>query len=110
MRSVARSNCVVIDGDTIRHEGVKIRLADIDAPEISTPKCFYERDLGQKARRRLLELLNAAPITIVPTRGPNADRYRRKLRVILQNGRSVGDILVAGGLARRWDGARRPWC
>jgi micrococcal nuclease len=95
-----RRNCV-IDGDTIRHEGVKIRLAGIDAPEISTPRCFYEHDLGQKAKRRLLELLNGGPITIVPTRGPDAGRYGRKLRVILQNGRSVGDILVAEG----WRGA-----
>jgi endonuclease YncB( thermonuclease family) len=101
-----RRNCV-IDGDTIRHEGVKIRLADIDAPEISTPKCFCEHDLGQEAKRRLLELLNGGPITIVPTRGSDADRYGRKLRVILQNGHSVGGILVAEGLARRWDGARR---
>jgi endonuclease YncB( thermonuclease family) len=28
---VNRINCV-IDGDTIRHEGIKIRLADIDTP------------------------------------------------------------------------------
>jgi endonuclease YncB( thermonuclease family) len=36
--------------------------------------------------------------------------YGRKLRVISRNGRSVADALVAEGLARRWDGARRSWC
>jgi endonuclease YncB( thermonuclease family) len=79
-------------------------------PRSAPRSAFNERDLGQKAKRRLLELLNGGPITIVPTRGPDADRYGRKLRVIFKNGRSVGDILVAEGLARRWDGARRPWC
>jgi endonuclease YncB( thermonuclease family) len=103
-----RVNCV-IDGDTIRYEGVKIRLADI-APEISAPKCPYEADLGHKAKRRLLELINAAPIDVVPTGGRDVDRYGRKLRLILQNGRSLADILVAEGLARRWNGARKPWC
>jgi len=104
-----RINCV-IDGDTIRYEGVKIRLADIDTPEISAPKCPYEADLGHKAKLRLLELLNAAPIEVVPTGGRDIDRYGRKPRLILQNGRSLGDILVTEGLARRWNGARRPWC
>jgi endonuclease YncB( thermonuclease family) len=40
----------------------------------------------------------------------DADRYGRKLRVVTRNGRSLGDILVAEGLARRWDGRRRSWC
>ena len=104
-----RVNCV-IDGDTIYHNRVKIRLADIDTPEISKPKCPYEAELGHKAKRRLLELVNAGPIDVVQTRGPDVDQYGRKLRVIMQNGHSLGDILVAEGLARRWNGARRPWC
>jgi endonuclease YncB( thermonuclease family) len=47
-----QQNCV-IDGDTIRYDGVKIRLADIDTPETSRPKCAFEAALGQKAKRRL---------------------------------------------------------
>jgi micrococcal nuclease len=38
------------------------------------------------------------------------DRYGRKLRTIERDGRSLGDVLVAEGLARPWDGARRSWC
>jgi micrococcal nuclease len=106
---VNRMNCV-IDGDTIRHEGIKIRLADIDAPEISSPKCAYESNLGHKAKQRLLELINTGPIDLVPIHGPDVDRYGRKLRLVLQNGHSLGEVLVSEGLARRWDGARRPWC
>ena len=106
--TASRQNCV-IDGDTIRYGGVKIRLADIDAPETFSPRCAAEAALGRHATRRLLELMNAGPFRLVGG-GRDEDRYGRKLRVIERNGRSVGDTLIAEGLARRWDGARRSWC
>jgi micrococcal nuclease len=103
-----RVNCVV-DGDTIWHRGVKIRLADIDTPEVFSPRCASEAALGRQATERLLELVNAGPFEVVPI-DRDADRYGRKLRILARGGRSLGDILVAEGLARRWDGARRSWC
>ena len=44
----------VVDGDTLWIEGAKIRIADIDAHEISEPKCATERALGIRATDRLL--------------------------------------------------------
>jgi hypothetical protein len=102
-------NCV-IDGDTIRYGGVKIRLADIDTPEVYSPKCASEAALGQRATERLLELLNAGQFELAPGGSRDADRYGRKLRILERHGRSLGDTLIAEGLARRWDGARRSWC
>jgi endonuclease YncB( thermonuclease family) len=107
--SAAQGNCV-IDGDTIRYRGVTIRLEDIDAPETHEPKCASEAALGRQATRRLLELMNAGPFEVVYTGGRDEDRYGRKLRLIERDGRSVGAILMAEGLARPWDGARRSWC
>jgi endonuclease YncB( thermonuclease family) len=103
-----RQNCVV-DGDTIWYEGLKIRLADIDAPEISEPKCASEAALGERAKLRLLELVNVGPFDIVSD-GRDEDWYGRKLRVVRRDGRSLGDVLVTEGLARRWNSARRSWC
>lgn len=100
----------MIDGDTIRYSDVKIRLEDIDAPETYRPKCAAEAALGRKATLRLLELMNAGPFNMVRAGGRDEDVYGRKLRVIERNGRSLGSILVAEGLARTWDGARRSWC
>jgi micrococcal nuclease len=100
----------VVDGDTIRYGGLKIRLADIDAPEVSEPKCPSEAALGKQATERLLEVINEGPFEIVHRTGPDEDRYGRKLRVIERDGKSVGDTLISEGLARRWDGARRSWC
>lgn len=103
-----QTNCV-IDGDTIRYRGVKIRIADIDTPEVFSPNCASEAALGERATERLLALLNAGPIELVPI-DRDTDRYGRKLRVIERHGHSLGETLVAEGLARRWDGARRSWC
>jgi endonuclease YncB( thermonuclease family) len=100
----------VVDGDTIQYRGLKIRLADIDTPEVSQPQCASEAALGRQATQRLVQLMNVGPFELVHKRGPDEDRYGRKLRVIERDGRSVGDTLIAEGLARRWDGARRSWC
>ncbi|AUC13205.1 nuclease (plasmid) [Rhizobium sp. Y9] len=104
-----RVNCVV-DGDTIWSDGVKIRVADIDAPEIGTPRCASEKTLGDRATRRLLELVNAGPFEMQSWPGRDEDKYGRKLRVLMRNGRSLGDVLVSEGLARTWAGKRQPWC
>jgi endonuclease YncB( thermonuclease family) len=108
-QSVAQQSCVV-DGDTIRHGGSKIRIADIDTPEISEPKCASEAALGHRAKERLLELLNQGPFDVVHPGGRDEDVYGRKLRTLMRGGRSLGMILVDEGLARRWTGARRSWC
>lgn len=102
------TNCVV-DGDTAWIGGVKVRIADIDAPETHPPRCQLEAGLGNRATARLAELLNAGPFT-VQSAGRDQDRYGRKLRVLSRGGRSLGDQLVEEGFARRYDGGRRPWC
>jgi len=107
--SATRINCVV-DGDTIWLQGEKIRISDIDTPEISKPRCASEEALGHQAKRRLLELLNAGPFQVVRSGSRNKDRYGRLLRVIERDGQSLGMILVSEGLAHVWDGRKHPWC
>ena len=103
------TNCVV-DGDTIWMDGEKIRVADIDAPETHPPRCEREADLGKRATLRLHELVNAGPFEARLIGDRDTDRYGRKLRVLMRNGRSLGDQLVSEGLARTWGGRREPWC
>jgi len=101
-------NCVV-DGDTIWFRGEKIRILNIDAPETHRPKCPSERALGDRATDRLFQLINGKRITLVRD-GRDKDRNGRLLRRVEANGRDVGERLVKEGLARRWEGKRRPWC
>lgn len=99
----------VIDGDTFRYGGETIRIAGIDAPEIRPARCEQEAELGAKATARLHELLRAGPFEMAPV-AREEDKYQRKLRRVLRNGRSLGGVLISEGLARPLDGARRPWC
>ncbi|NNU41113.1 thermonuclease family protein [Rhizobium sophorae] len=101
-------NCVV-DGDTFWFQGQKIRIADIDTPELSPPRCEAERIKGEAAKARLLALLNGGNFSL--TAGwRDEDKYGRKLRTVTRSGHSIGDTLIDEGLARRWDGARHGWC
>ncbi|PZU90326.1 MAG: nuclease [Shinella sp.] len=104
-----RVNCIV-DGDTLWSNGVKIRVADIDTPEVSEPQCAAEKALGDRATARFMELVNAGPFQMQAWPGRDEDKYGRKLRVLVRDGRSLGDILVSEGLARTWTGRRQPWC
>lgn len=103
-----RITCVV-DGDTFWFRGEKIRIADIDTPELSPPRCERERKRGLAAKQRLLDILNSGPLSFKTT-ARDEDRLGRKLRMVYRDRRSVGDILVAEGLARKWQGSRLSWC
>jgi micrococcal nuclease len=105
-----RSAVRVVDGDTFWVGGDKIRIADIDTPETHPPRCAYEAELGEKATRRLAALLGEGPFELAPIGGRDVDRYGRKLRIVMRDGRSLGDRLVSEGLARTWTGRRQPWC
>ncbi len=105
----SQRNCVV-DGDTIRFAGVRIRVADIDTPEIHEYKCEQELERGLRAKSRLLELLNEGPFTVVFNGGDDEDQYGRKLRRLMRDRLSLGEFLIDEGLARRYAGGRRSWC
>lgn len=105
-----RVTCVV-DGDTIWYQGTKIRVADINAPEVSKPDCAREAMLGDRATARLTDLLNAGNFALVrPAGTPDRDTYGRSLRELHRNGASLGAVLVDEGLAEEWGGARIDWC
>ncbi len=103
-----RINCVV-DGDTIWYSSRKIRIADINAPEIDNAKCAAERAMGNKAKYRLYALLNQGAFSLVSI-ARDQDKYGRDLRIITRGGVSIGNTLVDEGLAELWGGYRINWC
>lgn len=107
-RGAVRTTCVV-DGDTFWLDGLKYRIADIDTPEVSQPRCAAEKMLGDRATRRLAELMNAGSFTLSPA-DRDADRYGRKLRILHRDGASLGGTLVSEGLAHPWGGSKQSWC
>jgi len=103
-----RTSCVV-DGDTFWYQGEKIRIADINTPEVSEPQCPAEARLGARATQRLVQLLNQGPFALERI-DRDTDRYGRLLRIVTRNGESLGEVLVSEGLAERWKGYRGSWC
>ena len=103
-----RINCVV-DGDTFWYAGEKIRVADINTPEVSDPQCAREAQLGAQATARLQALLNQGAFTL-ETVDRDRDPYGRLLRTVTRDGASVGAVLVREGLAEEWQGPRGGWC
>lgn len=101
-------NCV-IDGDTFWYEGEKIRIADINTPEVSDPDCAREAELGARATERLQTLLNNGAFEL-ETVDRDRDKHGRLLRVVTRDGTSLGATLVNEGLAEDWQGYRRDWC
>jgi micrococcal nuclease len=99
---------IAIDGDTIWHYAPgkrtpeKIRLLDIDTPETRGAKCEAERIAGYRAKARLLELLQARPITIerCDTHGDRCeDRFGRTLARLSTPVGDVGARLMLERLA-----------
>ena len=103
----AHFNCV-LDGSTFWVRGVKVRLADIETPALSPPRCVEEERRGLAAKVRLLTLLNAGPFTLEPA--SRDEDKGQKLRNVLRGGRSIGDTLITAGLARRAADNRLSWC
>lgn len=86
----------VIDGDTIMVGTNRIRLADIDAPELSQPH-------GPEAKATLAAMVLDREVVVQYTR---RDRYRRMLATVHLENQKINCALVAAGHAWRYRYAR----
>lgn len=80
----------VIDGDTFRVGGERIRLRGIDTPELTELE-------GPAAKQRLEQILHAGSIHIVPH---GRDVYHRLLADVFVNGHNVAEILRTEGFSK----------
>jgi micrococcal nuclease len=104
------ANCV-IDGDTIRWNGEKVRLVGFNTPEISESRCAAEASKGEQAKLRLQELLNSGLVSVSATADQDRDRYGRLLREVRVDGRNVAELMISEGLAEPYSGGqKRDWC
>lgn len=101
-------NLTVIDGDTLRQGKDRLRLLHIDAPETHEPRCPAERRKGKQATARLRQLIRSAWDVQVRDSGER-DKYGRRLVDLYLDGKDVGDILIAEGLAVPWEPGSAAW-
>ena len=99
----------VVDGDSFRLGARRIRIRGIDAPE-REGACPAETVLAAQSAARLAELLSAGPFTMTAVGGDERDQYDRELRVVTRDGRSIGEAMVAAGLAHDYRGHKTSWC
>jgi endonuclease YncB( thermonuclease family) len=98
-----------VDGDTVKLGTQSLRLVNIDAPEVSRPGCPEEAERARAATERLRTLLDKGQAAILPN--GRLDRYGRPLVRLTVDGRDVGDLLIAEGLAKPWPVKGEPgWC
>lgn len=116
----ASTACLVIsvhDGDGIRCDGEKIRIANIDAHEIrGSIRCSAARveqlrhsanpaqcdhAVAERSRDALRAFLSSGDVVVHRT---GRKSYDRSLATVTVNGRDAGEYLVSMGLARRWVG------
>ena len=106
----ARKVTCLVDGDTGWQRGVKWRLLDIDTPEIGGAECGREREIGEKATRRLRALMaNGYRLIDSGEKDRTSDR-RELVRIILPDGRDAGKVLIREGLAQPWPNKGNIWC
>jgi micrococcal nuclease len=127
-RELSVRDIQVVDGDTIRVTGDsrRVRLVGFNTPEVFSPGCSRELQIGNRASARLKELLRTAETIRFQrvacackpgTEGTKACNYGRTCGSLYTDGRDVGDILISEGLAARYRCGRyscppRPgnWC
>lgn len=96
---------VVVDGDTQRVGGSRIRLrseqGSIDALELPSAKCPLELFRAKAARERLATIIRSAGDDFsIDRRG--RDRYGRTVAVVYAVGENVGERLVRENQALPW--------
>ncbi len=97
----------VIDGDTLRRDGVVYRFYGFDAPEIHRAQCDEERALGLRAKARMEQLVrDPAAVSIEPL--PKREKYGRVLARLWIGRADVASIMIAEGLALPYFGGHKP--
>ncbi|MDC0032124.1 thermonuclease family protein [Pelagibacteraceae bacterium] len=102
------------DGDTcyvtIDGENTKIRLLELDTPEISKPKCDQELELGLKARDYLNSLImNASSIEFQTEY--KKDYFGRILSYLIIDGEDASAKIISIDLGVVYDrNNKQDWC
>ena len=108
------NNLYCYDGDTcyvtIDGKNEKIRLLELDTPEISKPKCDAELVLGLKARDFVNDLIKNAK-TIEFITDYELDYFGRILSYLIIDDEDVSALLVQNGLGVVYKkGHKMDWC
>ncbi|TDK39108.1 hypothetical protein E2F50_02950 [Rhizobium deserti] len=106
----AKQDDCVMAPDRFMFHGQKIRLVGIEVPDIKKPRCESERIKASDAELRVRAFLDSGPFELVTWQGNGDEIEGHKLRDVTRNGRSLADVLVNEGLAKRPGAGKGGWC
>ena len=100
----------VIDGDTIDVRGERIRVVNLDAPDVgSHAKCSLEEQRGQAAKTYAIAIVREADEVGLADR-EGLDRYGRSLARVTLDGEDFAAMMIAAGNGRPWRDRSSNWC
>lgn len=112
------ASLTAVDGDTIKCDGQNLRdmgdgapfVSGYDAPETRNATCQQELELGRAATALMEELLRTPGLKIYDS--GEHDQYGRPLvSAVLPDGRTIGGVMIAEGLAVVWSpDSDFDWC
>lgn len=108
----------IYDGDTfkatidswpgIAGKNIGIRISGIDTPEMRG-KCKREIELARMAKKKTVEMIRSAKK--IELKRMRRDKYFRIDAEVFADGRSIGQALIAAGLAVPYHGDKKAtWC
>ena len=96
---------VIIDGNK-----AKIRLLELDTPEISKPKCKAELELGLQARDYINNLIANASMVEIKTEYKK-DYFGRTLAYLIIDGEDASAKIRSNNLGVTYEkGNKKDWC
>ncbi len=106
----AKQDDCVVSADRFVIHGQKIRLVNIEVPDIKKPRCEGERIKASDAELRVRAFLDSGPFELVTWSGNDAEVDGHQLREVKRNGMALTDVLVREGLAKRPGSGKGGWC
>jgi endonuclease YncB( thermonuclease family) len=114
LAALAIAQPTVVDGDTVKIAGVRIRLTDFDAPERYHPKCPREYARAQAAKLELEQLVPQLKLELVPCATANYGRLCA--RGTIDDGTLLAEHMIRKNLGAPyvchpgWCPRKRDWC
>lgn len=100
-------NILIPDCPPIFCEKIPVRISGIDAPELRG-RCEAETALATLARDTVNQVLSKA--ARIELHDLQRGIYFRVVARIVADGEDIGTLLIQHGMAREYEGKRKPWC